>query len=199
MKAKSVMIFAIGIMVGILLSQMLTRHTSIYDVNGNGASENVQSVDMRNPISQKEILKQLEASSAFDMSQIPVVGSDIYGHAWQDLGTKPSSFTSWKVPKVWQKYIYSESDKTDPESISNGANDKFLYITLQGVVFLYLPPDGRYWCSVPMFGDIPPGSVIIAQHVPLKTAVEAGVIPVYHGQAFTKSYPLPKEWQDALR
>jgi hypothetical protein len=40
--------------------------------------------------------------------------------------------------------------------------------------------------------------VIIAQHVPLKPAVEAGIIPVYHGQAFTKSYPLPNEWKSAL-
>ncbi|MDK2805242.1 MAG: hypothetical protein PWP67_3003 [Clostridium butyricum] len=199
MKVKSTMIFVIGVIVGILLSQMLTRHTSIYDSNSSVVtSENLQSVDMENPISQKEILKQLKTNPAFDMSQIPVVGSDIYGHVW-DMGTKSNSFISWEMPKTWQKYIYSESDKTDPKSISNGANDKFLYITLQGVVFLYLPPDGRYWSSIAMFGDIPPGSVIIAQHVPLKPAVEAGIIPVYHGQAFTKSYPLPKEWQDALR
>ncbi|MEG6566942.1 hypothetical protein V6B95_08205 [Thermoanaerobacterium saccharolyticum] len=199
MKVKSIMIFVAGIIVGILLSQMLTKHDSVYNSSSIVTSENIQSVDMENPISQKEILKQLKTNSAFDMSQIPVVGSDIYGHVWEDMGTKSNSFTSWKMPKVWQKYIYSERDKTDPVSISNGANDKFLYITLQGVVFLYLPPDGRYWPSIPMFGDIPPGSVIIAQHVPLKTAVEAGIIPVYHGQAFTKSYPLPKEWQDALR
>ncbi|WHE06555.1 hypothetical protein PGH24_10410 [Thermoanaerobacterium thermosaccharolyticum] len=198
MKVKSTMIFVIGVIVGILLSQMLTRHTSIYDGNSSVVtSENLQSVDMENPISQKEILRQLKDNPAFDMSQIPVVGSDIYGHVWQS--TKSNSFTSWKMPKEWQKYIYTETDKTDPKSINNGANDKFLYITLQGVVFLYLPPDGRYWCPVPMFGDIPPGSVIIAQHVPLKPAIEAGVIPVYHGQAFTKSYPLPKEWQDTLR
>ncbi|MDI3310229.1 MAG: hypothetical protein QJR05_02190, partial [Thermoanaerobacterium sp.] len=175
MKVKSIMIFVAGMIVGILLSQVLTRHTSIYDSNRNVVtSKNIQSVDMENPISQKEILKQLKTNPAFDISQIPVVGSDIYGHVWQDLGTKPSSFTSWEMPKAWQKYIYSEKDKTDPVSISNGANDKFLYITLQGVAFLYLPPDGRYWCPVPMFGDIPPGSVVIAQHVPLKPAVAAG-------------------------
>ncbi|MDN5317206.1 MAG: hypothetical protein PWR08_1331 [Thermoanaerobacterium sp.] len=131
MKIKSIMIFAAGIIVGILLSQMLTRHTSIYDSNSSVvASKDIQSVDMENPISQKEILKQLKTNSAFDMLQIPVVGSDIYGHVWEDMGTKSNSFTSWKMPKAWQKYIYSESDKTDPVSISNGANDKFLYITL---------------------------------------------------------------------
>ncbi|AGB19655.1 hypothetical protein BFT35_06130 [Thermoanaerobacterium thermosaccharolyticum] len=200
MKIKSIIIFIAGIIVGILLSQVSVKNNDIYVNNSSVAtSKNVQNIDMRNPISQKEILRQLKANTAFDMSQIPVVGSDIYGHVWQDLSTKSNSFTSWKIPKIWQKYIYSEADKTDPKSINNGANDKFLYITLQGVVFLYLPPDGRYWCPLPMFGDIPPGSLIIAQHVPLKPAIEAGIIPVYHGQAFTKSYPLPKEWQDALR
>ncbi|MDI3476559.1 MAG: hypothetical protein PWQ59_84 [Thermoanaerobacterium sp.] len=131
MKAKSTMIFVIGIIVGILLSQMLTRHTSIYDSNSSAAiSKNIQSVDMENPISQKEILKQLKTNPAFDMSEIPVVGSDIYGHVWKDMGTKSNSFTSWEMPKEWQKYIYTETDKTDPKSINNGANDKFLYITL---------------------------------------------------------------------
>jgi hypothetical protein len=198
MKIKYFVIFVFGIIVGTLLSQGYLRSIN----NGNNdvaTSKNIQNIDMENPISQKEILKQLKTSSAFDISQIPIVGSDIYGHVWQDLGTKPSSFTSWKIPKAWQKYIYSEKDKTDPISIKNGANDKFLYITLQGVVFLYLPPDGRYWPSIPMFGDIPPGSVIIAQHVPLKPAVEAGIIPVYHGQAFTKKYPLPNEWKSVLK
>ncbi|AEF16828.1 hypothetical protein Thexy_0787 [Thermoanaerobacterium xylanolyticum LX-11] len=104
MKVKSIMIFVAGMIVGILLSQMLTRHTSIYDGNGSVvSSENIQSVDMENPISQKEILKQLKINPAFDMSQIPVVGSDIYGHVWEDMGTKSNSFTSWEMPKAWKK------------------------------------------------------------------------------------------------
>lgn len=57
--------------------------------------------------------------------------------------------------------------------------EKTILKLYNSVVFLYFPLDDGYWSPVPMFGDIPPGSVIIAQHVPLKPAVEAGIIPVY--------------------
>lgn len=133
------------------------------------------------------------------MSQIPVYGSDIYGGIWRDYCVDSVLFDDWKLPKVWQKYIYSQDDKTDPTSINNDSKDKFLYITLQGVVFLYFPPDGRYWPPVPMFGDIPPSSVIVAQHVPIKPAVESGIIPVYHGQAFIESFNLPEEGRKVLK
>ncbi|KKC30499.1 hypothetical protein QTP99_00640 [Caldanaerobacter subterraneus KAk] len=194
MKMKYFAIFILGIIIGALISQGFTKYEDKEVI-----SRNTENIDLTNPISQKEILKQLKDSPSFDMSQIPVCGSDIYGGIWRDYGANSASFDDWKLPKVWQKYIYSQDDKIDPTSINNDSNDKFLYITLQGVVFLYSPPDGRYWPPVPMFGDIPPGSVIVAQHVPIKPAVESGIIPVYHGQAFIKGYPLPEEWKRALK
>ncbi|WP_029689125.1 hypothetical protein [Thermoanaerobacter sp. A7A] len=194
MRGRYFLIFLFGIIIGVLLSQEFIKYT-----DKETMAKNIQNVDLANPISQKEILKQLKESSSFDMSQIPVYGSDIYGEIWRDYDVDSASFDDWKLPKVWQKYIYSQDDKTNPTSINNTSNDKFLYITLQGVVFLYSPPDGRYWPPVLMFGDIPPGSVIVAQHVPIKPAVESGIIPVYHGQAFIKGYPLPKEWKRALK
>ncbi|MGB9809518.1 MAG: hypothetical protein ACPLSA_05695 [Caldanaerobacter sp.] len=186
MRGRYFLIFVVGIIIGVLITQGYIK----YKANETMAN-NAQNIDLANPISQKEILKQLKESSSFDMSQIPVYGTDIYGGIWRDYGTNSTSFDDWKLPKVWQKYIYSVNN--------NASNDKILYITLQGVVFLYFPPDGRYWPPVPMFGDIPPGSVIVAQHVPIKPAVESGIIPVYHGQAFIKGYPLPEEWKRALK
>ncbi|EMT38552.1 hypothetical protein SAMN04244560_01538 [Thermoanaerobacter thermohydrosulfuricus] len=194
MRGRYFLIFVLGIIIGVLISQGFTKYTAKETM-----AKNIQNIDLANPISQKEILKQLKESPSFDMSQIPVYGSDIYGGIWKDYDVDSASFDDWKLPKVWQKYIYSQDDKTDPTSINNDSNDNFLYITLQGVVFLYSPPDGRYWPPVPMFGDIPPGSVIVAQHVPIKPAVESGIIPVYHGQAFIKGYPLPEEWKRALK
>ncbi|AIS51616.1 hypothetical protein TKV_c04120 [Thermoanaerobacter kivui] len=194
MRGRYFLIFVLGIIIGVLISQGFTKYTAKETM-----AKNIQNIDLANPISQKEILKQLKESPSFDMSQIPVYSSDIYGGIWKDYDVDSASFDDWKLPKVWQKYIYSQDDKTDPTSINNDSNDNFLYITLQGVVFLYSPPDGRYWPPVPMFGDIPPGSVIVAQHVPIKPAVESGIIPVYHGQAFIKGYPLPEEWKRALK
>ncbi|UZQ83426.1 hypothetical protein [Thermoanaerobacter sp. RKWS2] len=194
MRGRYFLIFVLGIIIGVLISQGFTKYEDKEVI-----TRNTENIDLANPISQKEILKQLKESTSFDMSQIPVYGSELCGGIWKDYDVDSASFDDWKLPKVWQKYIYSQDDKTDPTSINNDSNDNFLYITLQGVVFLYSPPDGRYWPPVPMFGDIPPGSVIVAQHVPIKPAVESGIIPVYHGQAFIKGYPLPEEWKRALK
>ena len=52
-----------------------------------------------------------------------------------------------------------------------------LYITLQGTVFLYPQTVlGNQWPMTLTVGAIPP-TTIVAEFVPLKTAVEAGIIP----------------------
>lgn len=59
------------------------------------------------------------------------------------------------------------------------SNRPTLFITLQGTVFLKHGTAGRGWPPLSA-ADIPPDATLVAEFVPVKKAVEAGIIPVYH-------------------
>jgi hypothetical protein len=84
--------------------------------------------------------------------------------------------------------IYEERDKAlyKNESWVRGShplelNRKTLFITLQGTVFLKFGVAGRDWPPVSAT-DIPPDATIVAEFVPVRKAVQAGIIPVFHCQ-----------------
>ncbi|SHE44569.1 hypothetical protein SAMN02745195_00383 [Thermoanaerobacter uzonensis DSM 18761] len=73
MRGRYFLIFILGIIIGVLISQGFIKYT-----DKEKMAKNIQNIDLVNPISQKEILKQLKESPSFDMSQIPVYGSDYF-------------------------------------------------------------------------------------------------------------------------
>ena len=85
---------------------------------------------------------------------------------------------TWKLPPKWVPYLMKNEKPPshNPQSV-NGPDPLALYITLQGTVFLY-PQEGvsYQWPPTPTVGDVPP-TTIVAEFVPLKPAVEAGIIP----------------------
>ncbi len=97
--------------------------------------------------------------------------------SWHDQ----DPFDHWRVPPGWMPYIY-KNEKT--KIISNNYPDNrqklplTLYITLQGTVFLYpQTASGTMWPGPHGdIADVPP-STIVAEFVPLKPAVLAGIIP----------------------
>ena len=113
------------------------------------------------------------------------------------------SFNHWRVPPKWMPYIYKH-EKWHPTSARdvvtkrNGNLPMTLYITLQGTVFLYPQTvTGTQWPGPQgSIADVPPAT-IVAEFVPLKPAVLAGIIPVSDGQPATLGY-VSKVWQEAL-
>lgn len=102
--------------------------------------------------------------------------------------SNPSSYNvnDWHIPSRWKPYLYKNV---------KGAESKVLCITLQGTVFLKPGLAGRDWEPIAM-ADIPNDAQILAECVPLKPAVEAGIVPVYHCEALY-DIPFPEPWQKA--
>lgn len=73
MRGRYFLIFVLGIIIGVLISQGFTKYEDKEVI-----TRNTENIDLANPIFQKEILKQLKESPSFDMSQIPVYGSDYF-------------------------------------------------------------------------------------------------------------------------
>lgn len=109
---------------------------------------------------------------------------------------------SWKLPPNWVPYLMKNETPAKPRSV-NGPDPLTLYITLQGTVFLYPQTiSGSQWPGTLTVGDVPP-TTIVAEFVPLKLAVEAGIIPESSGSP--KSPPQPASggpvfpiWQKVL-
>lgn len=110
---------------------------------------------------------------------------------------------TWKLPPKWAPYLYKNESHTPPFSPGHHANlgtiPLTLYITLQGTVFLYPQTIMQsQWPETLTVGDIPP-TTIVAEFVPLKSAVQDGIIPESDrvpwgpGSGF-----VPRVWQKAL-
>lgn len=116
---------------------------------------------------------------------------------WVGNYPQPSyTFATWRPPQGWTKHLYKNLSKYDRFSgRSNQDPYQVLYITLQGVVFLYSLDE--QWPG-PMYSDIPVGATIVAEYVPLLPAVKDGVVPVYLEPVYDSGYVLPPVWQRAL-
>ena len=109
---------------------------------------------------------------------------------------------TWKLPPKWVPYLM-KNEKPAPAFV-NGHRDLrrrydplTLYITLQGTVFLYPQTVLQsQWPGTLTVGAIPP-TTIVAEFVPLKPAVEAGIIPESSNQP-ASSGPVFPIWQKTL-
>lgn len=85
----------------------------------------------------------------------------------------------WQIPPKWTPYLYKNEKWTNTHPLE--LNHPTLFITLQGTVFLKQGTAARDWPPISAT-DIPPDATIVAEFVPVKKAVEAGIIPVHHSQ-----------------
>lgn len=88
-------------------------------------------------------------------------------------------YADWHLPPKWAPYLYKNEHWVNQAGQPVRLNNPTLFITLQGTVFLKTGTAGRYWPPLSAT-DIPPDATIVAEFVPLKPAVKAGIIPVYH-------------------
>ena len=105
---------------------------------------------------------------------------------------------TWKLPPKWVPYLMKNEKPAsfNPQSV-NGPDPLTLYITLQGTVFLYPQAlSANQWPLTPTVGAIPP-TTIVAGFVPLKPAVEAGIIPENSNQPASLGAVFPI-WEKAL-
>ena len=103
---------------------------------------------------------------------------------------------TWKLPPKWVPYLMKNETPAKPLFV-NGPDPLTLYITLQGTVFLYPQAlSANQWPLTPTVGAIPP-TTIVADFVPLKPAVEAGIIPESSNQPASLGAVFPI-WQKAL-
>jgi hypothetical protein len=100
-------------------------------------------------------------------------------------------FNHWTLPAAWVPYLQSSQKPILPYFTSKRG---FLFITLQGTVYLYSTLSQSGWPIHP-FADIPPDATIVAEYVPLSPAVKEGIVPVYNGQPFTSGMTLPPIWK----
>lgn len=113
---------------------------------------------------------------------------------------------TWRLPPKWAPYLL-KNEKPAPEFVNGHRSfskiPMTLYITLQGIVFLYPQTVMQsQWPSTLTVGDVPP-TTIVAEFVPLKPAVQAGIIPESNGGAQSPGQPwlggyVPTVWQKAL-
>jgi len=94
------------------------------------------------------------------------------------------SYRDWHLPPKWVPYVYQNEHWVKKQGYPMELNDKTLFITLQGTVFLKQGTAGRDWPPLSA-ADIPPDAPIAAEFVPVQKAVEAGSVPVYHNHQFT--------------
>ncbi|OLZ12292.1 hypothetical protein [Sulfobacillus thermosulfidooxidans] len=112
------------------------------------------------------------------------------------------SFNHWRVPPGWIPYLYkNEKTKIITDSPAGSAQTVplTLYITLQGTVFLYPQTfSGTQWPGPHGdIADIPP-TTIVAEFVPLKPAVLAGVIPVSDNEPSGVNGYVASVWEKVL-
>ena len=88
-------------------------------------------------------------------------------------------FNQWQLPPEWHPYLLKNEKIVHPTPQNAQKVPLTLYITLQGTVFLYPQTySGTIWLGHNAYiADIPP-TTIVAEFVPLKPAVFAGVIPI---------------------
>ncbi len=107
---------------------------------------------------------------------------------------------TWKLPPRWVPYLSKNEKQASPFVNGHRNTSKTpltLYITLQGTVFLYPQTIMQSQWPIPRtIGDIPP-TTIVAEFVPLKSAVEAGIIPESSNQPISSGY-VSSTWQKAL-
>ncbi|QSO46079.1 hypothetical protein [Alicyclobacillus mengziensis] len=96
----------------------------------------------------------------------------------QGVYGKTSMYANWHLPPKWASYLYKNEHWVNQSGMPMELNNKTLFITLQGTVYLKMGTAGRDWPSLSA-ADIPPDATIVAEFVPLKPAIEAGIIPVY--------------------
>jgi len=120
--------------------------------------------------------------------------SALASHPWPLYGESPLNtlpaawhgqdpFNHWQIPPKWTPYLLKNEVIVHPSPQNPVAVPLTLYITLQGTVFLYPQTySGTIWLGANSYiADVPP-STILAEFVPLKPAVLAGIIPVSGGQ-----------------
>ncbi|MCL4521026.1 MAG: hypothetical protein M1415_05490 [Firmicutes bacterium] len=122
---------------------------------------------------------------------------NLFPTAWHGI----DSFNHWRLPPRWTHDLFKNELHVKPSlPPTHRALPLTLYITLQGTVFLFPQTiSGTQWMGPDGYvADIPP-STIVAEFVPLKPAVRAGIIPESHGQPWgLNSEFVPKEWRRAL-
>jgi hypothetical protein len=109
-------------------------------------------------------------------------------------------FDRWRLPPRWAHYLFKNESHVKPSlPPTHQSLPLTLYITLQGTVFLFPQTiSGTQWLGPDGYvANIPP-STIVAEFVPLKPAVRAGIIPESHGQPWLASGFVPEVWQRAL-
>jgi len=128
-------------------------------------------------------------NTALAINQLPT--------AWHGI----DSFNHWRLPPRWAHELFKNESHVKPSlPPTHRALPLTLYITLQGTVFLFPQTiSGTQWMGPDGYvADIPP-STIVAEFVPLRPAVRAGIIPESHGQPWIASSGfVPQVWQRAL-
>jgi hypothetical protein len=107
---------------------------------------------------------------------------------------------TWKLPPRWAPYLLKKEKPVLPlGDLGTKKIPLTLYITLQGTVFLYPQTiSENQWPATPTAGDVPPAT-IVAEFVPLKPAVKAGIIPETDNQPWTLGSEVGAEaWEKAL-
>jgi hypothetical protein len=90
------------------------------------------------------------------------------------------TYENWHLPPKWAPYLYKNESWVQGKHPLE-LNRKTLFITLQGTVYLKFGVAGRDWPPLSA-ADIPPDATIVAEFVPVRKAVQAGIIPVFHSQ-----------------
>lgn len=108
-------------------------------------------------------------------------------------------FNHWTFPTTWAPYLeWNQLSYPNPvisSSTSSFSSSRgYLFITLQGTVYLYSHISQSAWPIHP-FADIPPEATIVAEYVPLAPAVKHGILPVYDGQPLVPGMALPPIWR----
>lgn len=103
-------------------------------------------------------------------------------------------FNHWTFPTAWAPYLEWNQLYSSPDTSSSDNSRRYLFITLQGTVYLYDQISQSGWPIHP-FADIPPSATIVAEYVPLAPAVKHGILPVYGGQPFVPGMALPPIWR----
>jgi hypothetical protein len=156
-------------------------HHGNLTVHGHNTPAPSQATSLNPPLTIPWILPSHLPQSALASHPWPLYGSSSLNQfpaSWHGQ----DSFNHWRVPPGWIPYLYKNEKTKITSDIQTSLGQKIpltLYITLQGTVFLYPQTfSGTQWPGPQGdIADIPP-TTIVAEFVPLKPAVLAGIIPV---------------------